>query len=285
MKIGILITAHTNPDHLKRLVEVLKKDFSIFIHLDKKSNIDQKDFAHETNVHVIKTHKVYWGSYNQILATLDLLKLAYEHACDYYMLISGSDLPIKTNSEIIAEIQKNQEINYIGYAKLPREDWPLNGGLDRLQLFWNDVENPHSISLLSQIVGLFRRIQRILHLKRKLLPMTYYGGHNWINLSKEAVAYLLRFIEEHPEYLKSFRYTRSADEIWLHTVLLNSPIRDQIENDSKRYIDWSSGPEYPRILRMEDYKKIFQSTGFFARKFDVNIDNNIYEEVLHRIGN
>ena len=115
--------------------------------------------------------------------------------------------------------------------------------------------------------------------------MKYYGGTNWVNLSKDAVEYLLDFIEKHPEFLKSFRYTRNADEIWLHTILLNSPLCDQIENSSKRYIDWSSGPEYPRTLRIEDYNKIIQSDAFFARKIDPKIDNNIYEKLIGRVKN
>ena len=49
MKIGILITAHTNQEHLKELVGILKKDFSVFIHLDKRSNLDPKIFAQESN--------------------------------------------------------------------------------------------------------------------------------------------------------------------------------------------------------------------------------------------
>ena len=284
MQIGILITAHTNPDHLRRLVDVLKKDFSIFIHLDKRSSIDPEIFAQESQVHVIKIHKVYWGSHNQILATLDLLKLAYEHNCDYYLLISGSDLPIKNNRDIIAEIQRSPEISYIDYNKLPRDDWPLHGGLDRLQLFWDNIDNPQSNSLSNRFLSACRYIQRFLHLKRRLLLVTYFGGPNWVNLSKEAVTYLLNFIENHPEYLKSFRYTRNADEIWLHTVLLNSPFCHQIENNPKRYIDWLSGPEYPKVLRMDDYGKILQSDGFFARKFDVNVDSSIYEKILREIG-
>ena len=182
MKIGILITAHTNPEHLKHLVETLKKDFSVFIHLDKRSDIDPADFAQEPIVQVIKKHEVYWGSYNQILAVLDLLKLAYNHNCDYCILISGSDLPIKRNRDIIAEIEKNPKINYIEYNKLPREDWPLNGGFDRLRLFWENVENPNTISWLNRFFGFFRQIQRFLHLRRKLLSIPYYGGPHWVTL-------------------------------------------------------------------------------------------------------
>jgi len=285
MKIGVLILAHNNPNQLKQLVDILKTDFQIFIHLDKKSCIDSDIFANEPNVCVIKNHKVYWGSVNIVLATLDLIKLAFEHNCDYYILISGSDLPILKNQDIIKEIRKNPEISYFDYHSLPREDWPLNGGFERLQLFWEKIEKPNvtSYSIKSLLFSLCRNIQRVFHLKRKLLPVTYYGGAQWFNLSKEAVEYLLNYIEENPKFLKSFNYTLISDEIFFHTLLLNSPIRHKIENDKKRYIDWDTGPERPRILRIEDYDKIIKSNGFFARKFDEKIDDEICKKILQRI--
>ena len=281
MKIGVLIIAHNQPDYLKDLVNFLKNDFSIFIHLDKRSEIPETIFKDETNIHVIKKHKVYWGSFNLVLVTYDLLKLAYENQCDYYLVISGCDFPIKKNREIISEIERAPDISYVDHLPLPRKDWLLNGGFDRLHLWWEIVKNPNSSSLFNRLCALGRMIQRLLHIKRKLLPLTYYGGSNWINLSKEAVEYMLHYIEEHPEFFRSFHYTRVGDEIWVQTLLLNSPLREKIISNSKRYIDWTSGPEYPRILRISDFDKIMQSNAFFARKFDLKIDKKIYEEILN----
>jgi hypothetical protein len=280
MKVGILILAHSDLDQLKRLVDILKRDFTIFIHLDKRWKISPDVFMGEENVYVIKKHKVYWGSYNQILATLDLLKMVDEQHCDYCMLISGKDLPIRPNREIIAEIEKDPQINYLVCHLLPSADWLLNGGLDRMQLYWENFKNQYSASLCNRFCGLCRRIQKLLHLRRKLLPgISYYGGRNWLNLSGETVSYVVQYIEEHPEFLRSFRYTRTADEVWLQTVVMNSPYKEKTISDSKRYVDWRRGPEFPRTLRLDNYEEIVQSDAFFARKFDPNTDNEIIEKV------
>ena len=283
MKIGVLILAHSNPDHLRLLVDLLKKDFALFIHLDKRCSIAPDIFEKEKNVSVIKRHPVYWGSYNQILATADLYQMAYEAKCDYYLFISGSDLPIRTNREIMAEIERNPQTNYIDHGDLPLSFWPLNGGLDRMQLYWEDLKNPQVISPFNRFCGFCRSVQKLFHLRRRLFrDLIYYGGANWANLSKETVEYVLQFMRDRPEFIRSFRYTRTADEIWLQTIVLHSPYSSLTVNDTKRYIDWSTGPEYPRILRIDDYEAIRQSSAFFARKFDAKVDAQIIEKIrLH----
>jgi hypothetical protein len=280
MKIGILIMAHNNLDQLKLLVDSLKSDFHLFIHIDARSNLPEDSFASEPNVWVIKKYKVYWGSYNQIIASLELFKLAYSQDCDYYMFISGKDFPSKPNREIIAEIEKNPQTNYLDYGLLPRKRWLLNGGFDRMQLYWENLNDPKNVSLLNHFCGFCRMLQKLLHLRRKLLPdISYYGGVNWANLSKETLTYVLQYLENHPEYLQSFRHTRTADEVWLQTIVMNSPYRTKTIKDSKRYADWNKGPEFPRTLRMDNYDDIIQFDAFFSRKFDVNVDAGILEKI------
>lgn len=57
----------------------------------------------------------------------------------------------------------------------------------------------------------------------------------------------------------------------------------KIENNCLRYIDWENGPEYPKILREEDYEKIIDSKALFGRKFDENVDKNIIDKIYKKI--
>jgi hypothetical protein len=60
------------------------------------------------------------------------------------------------------------------------------------------------------------------------------------------------------------------------TLLINSPQWSKtVVNDDMRCIDWGTGPEYPRIWRIDDYNRLTISVKLFARKFDVNIDQGI----------
>jgi hypothetical protein len=277
MKVGILILAHNNFEQLLSLVDSLKSDFSVFVHIDAKSDILVDHFASEKNVWVIKKHRIYWGDVNMIYAVLDLLKMAYNQSCDYYMLISGMDMPIRPCWEIIKEIEKKPESNYVDYAELPREDWPQNGGFDRMTLYWEPIENKEKPTIYNRMYALFRNLQRYTELKRKLFPIKYYGGSTWFNISREVVKFILNFTAENPIYLRQFKYTRNTDEIYFHTLILNSGFASKIVNDDKRYIDWASGPEFPKTLRLDDYEKITASGDFFARKFDEKVDAEIID--------
>ena len=73
-KIAVMMTVHKNDEQVNRLINHLSKDFDIFVHIDQRSSLKIRESG---NVFVYKKHKVYWGSFNQIIATLYLLKKAF----------------------------------------------------------------------------------------------------------------------------------------------------------------------------------------------------------------
>ena len=99
MKIAILILLHEYSEQQRKLVNYLSTYFDIYIHIDKKTAISVDSFLGD-NIFVFKKYKVYWGSYNQILATLFLFETANRRQYDRYLFISGADIPLKTGKEI-----------------------------------------------------------------------------------------------------------------------------------------------------------------------------------------
>ena len=69
-KICFLILAHKNQNQLMRLINHLKNDFDIYIHIDKNSNINFKSFD---NVRIYKKINVHYAEFSQITATLFLI--------------------------------------------------------------------------------------------------------------------------------------------------------------------------------------------------------------------
>ncbi|MDR3048351.1 MAG: hypothetical protein LBV16_00675, partial [Elusimicrobiota bacterium] len=61
----------------------------------------------------------------------------------------------------------------------------------------------------------------------------------------------------------------------------------KLVNDTLRYIDWKTGPEGPRVMRKEDFKKLKKAAqetdALFARRFDKAIDADIIEMVYKDI--
>ena len=82
------------------------------------------------------------------------------------------------------------------------------------------------------------------------------------------------------------KYSRATDEIWIQSILANSPLKNQIVNDDLRYIDWTSGPDYPKTLDSSDFENISKSdNAIFARKFNLNRNPEIKERLLDFLNN
>ena len=80
-KICFLILAHKNQNQLMRLINHLKKDFDIYIHIDKNSKLNLKSFD---NVQVYKKNYVHYAEITQITTALFLIKEAVKNNYNRY---------------------------------------------------------------------------------------------------------------------------------------------------------------------------------------------------------
>lgn len=269
--------AHKNLEQLNKLINHLKTDFSLYIHIDRNSQIHIKNTF---NVHTIKKFRSYWGSYNFVLATRELMKIASKNNHLRYLLISGQDLPIISNQDII-EFFKGNKNNYIHGEKLPAYSlWAElpEGGFERLRYYYfHDYNSKKLMKYISAAHLLLHSFQDLLSIYRKI-PDNLYGGSNWWNLTHEAVMICLGKMYD-KAFMKPFKFSRLPDELVVQSIVYNSPkVFSTIISDDLRYIDWSLGPT-PKILINEDYDKIMTSGKLFARKFDDSIDAQIIERI------
>jgi len=288
MRIAVLILAHKNLNQLNKLISHLAEDFDVFVHLDKKSSMKIKELYALKNVFIIKKYRTYWGSFNLIKATLELIKIAFtKKKYDRYIFISGQDVPIKSNYEINKFFKDNNN-EYIECNKLPFKKWNM-GGLDRVSKY-------HTISnigffgfkkyFFKAVNFLIKLLNSFLKIARKM-DYNFYGGTQWFNLSNECMSHILEYLQNNPKYLQRYKFTKCADEIFFQTIIMNLNLMNKIISLSLRYIDWISGPEYPKILRVSDYEKIVKSEMLFARKFDESVDfeviKHLYAEVQKKL--
>lgn len=291
MQLAILILAHQYPKQISKLIHSLITDHgvTVFIHIDSRS-VDtytklRKEFSLQNNVIFIKKrYKVYWGSFNQVRATLELLKAAKQKGkFDYYSLISGQDLLIKPLCDYKQFLLANRGKEFLAWYKLPHHiNHGPTGGVDRMELYWLDVK-PRFKYLYAKTNDIIHKLQRKLNYKRRL-RFDLYAGAQWFTLSNTAIEYVLDFLETNPYFIRSYKYSRCSDEIFFQTLLLNSPLKENIVNDCLRYIDWKTGPEFPRTLRSEDLGKLMSAENkFFARKFDEKTDAQVIEKITERV--
>ena len=286
MRIGFLILAHRYPDQLKDLIRSLMKFPSsrIYIHVDKKSDslfqqLQQLYSDHNQVVFLEERYPVYWGSFNQIRATFALMKKANAFGTeDFFMLLSGQDFLIKKPDLVLDFLRNNPAKQFVVHFKLPDSQWKY-GGMNRLGHYSFDI--PGRPWLTNKLNAFLEKIQVTFRLQRNV-SFQQYGGSNWFNLTREALSYSVNFVLNNPKFLNSFRYSRCADEMFVQSILMNSAFKNQVVSDDLRYIDWGSGPEYPRILRDEDLEKMLNAENkFFGRKFDATIDSAVLNKLNH----
>lgn len=287
MRLAALLLVHQYPQQVAKLIDsLLDHQIDVFVHVDIRATetFNKLKAVYSNNskvVFVSKRYKVFWGSFNQVRATLELLKEAKKtFSYDYYSLLSGQDLPIKALKEFKTFLTENKGKEFLAWYKLPHyENHGVTGGMDRMEYYWLDL-NPKHKYFNARLTHLIRKTQDVLGAKRKL-AFELYSGSQWFTLSDAAVSYCLDHLYRNPSFLKRFKLSRCADEIFFQTLLLNSPLKENVVNDSLRYIDWKSGPEYPKTLRSEDVPLFVNSSNkFFGRKFDEKTDPAVIEKLI-----
>lgn len=282
MHLTYLILAHRDLAQVANLIDALTTPFTNFyIHFDIKMSIDRlTDYAVFTskNVHVVKSRmNINWGGYQMISATLLLLKQALQQkGSGYLVLLSGQDLPLRSNEEIYSFYHQNYGKQYIEFFPLPYKSWALDGGLDRVNYFWfiDQVGQTESMKLY--------RAQKASVMQRPFFSsFTAYGGSQWWSITKECGLYMLKFIEKRNDYNEFMKYCFVPDELYFQNIILNSPFMEYTINSSLRYIDWNKGPEFPRILTVDDYQAMKTSDSLFARKFDEKVDHIIIHKLIN----
>src|SRR5450432_3864664 len=130
MKIAYLILAHKNPRLIKKAVECLScEDATFIIHIDSKFSLTPFESIRGGNVFFIeKRLPVYWGEFSQTEAIFLLIReaLAAPQRHDYFVLMSGSDFPLRSGRYVRNFLESNHGREFITMVKLPAPGMPVS---------------------------------------------------------------------------------------------------------------------------------------------------------------
>lgn len=270
MRVAYVILAHQLPEQLARLVGRLNTPNALFlIHINRRADDGVLDAARTAlagldNVIFLRRHKLYWGGFGHVRATIEALDELHRRSAqfDYVALLTGQDYPIKPVSVIERTLAESGGRSFMAYDRLPG-GWP--DGMKRIT-HWH-----------SRRVGVPRGWHLNVPIRRRfpqrLVP---YGGSSYWWLSREAVDYVRRFVVEQPDVYRFFKHVDIPDEIFFHTIVMNSPLRDAVVNDELRHVDWTRDPP-PAIFDTGDLEMLRHSPKLLARKFDSTRDSEILD--------
>lgn len=292
MKHAYLIMAHAEESLLKNLLLCLDHDrVDIFIHLDKKSTLSEntfKDICRHANIYFTKRISVNWGGYSQIEAELILLEHAVSKGpYSYYHLLTGVDLPLKPQEEILNFFDAHQGKEFISIKEC-----------DNVPAYMSRVKYYHPFQESFRRNSVFGKlIKKALLLPQQFLKVNrccfnkYGVGSAYFDITHLFAEYVLL----HSDCIKrNFKMTCCADEIFLQTIFLNStgffryehperehPYIEDIYLDVLRAIDWTRGKPY--VYKNSDYQLLMDSNCLFARKFSTTLDSNIINRIVRSI--
>jgi hypothetical protein len=290
MKKLFIMTAHQCGRALVWTVEYLSSfpDNHLIIHYDAKSDINEILPLAKKNVHILQEPiPVYWGDVSQIHATLLLLRQALRVEFDYCFFISGEDVPAVSDEKMNTFLKENKGYEFIHYQNnsntyvdpYPRVLYRYPACFFRPQK-----------TLLTQIKSKLHCYSRSLFKNRKIMALMaagqlppLYKGTNWFTLTADSVKFIVMYIDAHPDLLAAFNGTLCADEIFFHSVLrLKTDLRlyhpPHVSSHCLRYIDWHSGPDYPKKLDTGDLAAIGRGFYFFTRKISENLTDAEFEQ-------
>lgn len=284
-KHAYLIIAHNEPYLLQQLVDCLDdKRNDIYIHLDKKAKFDGSNLkGFHSKLYILpKRIDAAWGDYSLVEIELALFDTAYRNGqYAYYHLISGTDLPIKSQDYIHDYCAKHQGTEFIGYA----QDVSNKELVWRSQHYFLFPKDFQSKNYLKKIIrAIYARFQTLVGYKRGC--MTIKKGCQWCSLTSDFIVYIL---ENQKMIYKTFNHTYCPDELFIQTLCWNSPFKEKTYSLSdefegcKRYIKWDKETLLP--IKNADIDKMFSSSRWFGRKFSMkspDIVNAVVNRILHR---
>jgi hypothetical protein len=291
MKLAFIVLAHQRPAQLALLLSSLQHPAArTYLHIDRRARIApfESEFARHgiAEVELLPRHDSRWGGIGAVDAALEGLGRGLRERCDYFVLLSGQDFPLRPIAETAEFFAERRKRSYVGYFSLP-DSWRIRTEFYSYSVFGRPEtvfprgEEP-ALSLKGKALnGLLRLWTTRKPPRRFPSYLRPFGGSSWWNLSAEAARFALRFVDDHPDYRAYHRYTLAPDEIFFHSILLGTSFGEAhpIVNDPLRFTIWPPHSSHPKTLRSDDLPAMLESGKPFGRKFDLQLDRSVIENL------
>jgi hypothetical protein len=268
-RIAYIVSAYKLPAQLERLLRRLAGPGMTFaVHVDHKTKRrvweEMVSRCRDLDVAWLPRHRSHWGGFGHVRATLKGIDHFMGNGVpfDYAVLLTGQDYPLRSPAAIARFLGDAGGRSYMRHRRLPWPPWGKRGGLDR-------IEDWHVIT--------YRRLHLALPLRRRLpYGLEPWGGSAYWCLSSRLVHFVHGYLREHPGYVPFFEHVFVPDELFFQTMIMNSDLRDTVENEDLRYLEWSREPA-PAVLTEADLPKLLEAPQLFARKFDGTADSAVLD--------
>ena len=284
MKHAYLIIAHNEFEVLERLICALDDARNdIFIHFDRKLKELPVVKTQNAGLFVLTERiDVRWGDVSVVEAEYALFETACQrHSYNYYHLLSGVDMPLKSQDHIHQFFHEHQGKEFVGYSYGNISE-QMRLKIQLYHLFPKHFRETKGWKAFGRkfLRATFLRLQLALGIKRNR-GITFKKGTQWISITHDLAIYLLK---QKKHVLHMYHHTFCSDEVFVQTICWNSHFRERVydlHNDGRgcmRAIKWIDSQLWE--WEEKDYELLMQAEALFARKF-----SNKHIEVVNKILN
>jgi hypothetical protein len=225
VRIAYFIMIHHKPEVFKKMFQkIYTKDQVYLIHIDRKAKPKvteeiQLYLVNFPNVYILEGINIVSGGFSMIQAEMNGMEflLSVSQEWDYFINLSGEDLPLKSQNIIRQFLTANNGRNYLFYydQKFYRPDT-----LQRIQNHFTELS--HKISSY-----IYKR-----EFMENVIP--YIGG-KWFILTRDTCSFLInnKMVMDFEDY---YLHTFLPAESFFQTVLMNTSFNEIIVNDDKRAV-------------------------------------------------
>lgn len=249
----------------------------IYLHIDNKAEEiynDLKGFKpqHSRFEMLEQRIDVRWGDVTIIEAEYILLEAALKNGpYAYYHILSGVDLPIKSQDYIHRFFDQNQGKEFVSFWTDERHEREALWRSSRYYLFTRDLKHQRrtiGYTIKSLCRNIFLALQKVSRYRRPNGGVVFKKGSNWISITEPLCK---EFIAQKEWVMRRFKRTLCPDEIFAQTLLWNSAHMANVycyedpQVGNMRAIDWQRGSPY--TWQNQDTAELLNSPMLFARKF------------------
>lgn len=268
MKHAYLILAHHEFGLLQTLIDCLDDARNdIYVHIDKKVKVLPELHIEKANLVVINQRvDIRWADYSMVEAEFALFKEAQKNGpYAYYHLLSGVDLPLKSQDYIHRFFEENQGKEFVGYT-LTEMTPDISRRMQRWHIFPKHFSRKRNV--YSAFRSVFLRCQELLGIKRNR-QIVFTKGSQWVSITEQLAQYIL---SQEAWAQKTFSHTFVPDECVMQTLCWNSPFKEKLFSTASdgegcmRCIGWQDDELIDWCAA--DYETLAASQALFARKFN-----------------
>lgn len=292
MKFAYLISAHTDPAQLNRLIGSLHPNADFYVHIDAKAELRPfTDLIKKTNVHFIEERiDVTWGNISEVRYQMALIRacLASGIAYDYIFFLSGMDYPLWSNTRIAQFMAADPGKQYLqGLSMVGQPDiWSYKYTM--YHPFNNTSFGNRWLTAKIRIAG--RELLHKLHLRHKKLwfeaqgrRYDLYKGSAWWAITPELARYVLEEFDNNHALVHYFSSSFGPAETLIQTIAFNStfrarcilstgPFRSLLSLTPLHYIDYSHGI---LVFDEKDYDMLIGTGKMFTRKLRSGVSDKL----------